>query len=69
MSWKAEVIADRSGTWAGNGCRFATYAEASDYAHDLSMRWTLVREYRVVESDDDVNYAWADGLASHLQTS
>jgi hypothetical protein len=61
MSWKAEVIADSSGKWAGNACRFATKVEAERYARDLSMRWTLVVDTRAVESDEPVNYAFIDG--------
>jgi hypothetical protein len=54
-SFAAEVIADASGTYAGNGLRFATRAEAEAYAQDLASRWTLVTEYRTVVSDDPVN--------------
>ena len=54
MSWKAEVIADDSGQWAGNALRFATEAEAKAYVADLEQRWTAVRETRVVESNDPV---------------
>jgi hypothetical protein len=61
MSWKPEVIADSSGKWAGNGLRFATKEEAEANVANLFMRWTSVRETRVVESDDPVNYAWTDG--------
>lgn len=64
MSFKAEVIADDSGTWAGNALRFATEEEAEMYVRDLSMRWTLVRDTRVVESDDQVNYQIVDGVLS-----
>jgi hypothetical protein len=55
MSWKAEVIADNSGKFCGNGLRFATHREAEAYARDLANRWTLVSEWRVVESDEPVN--------------
>ena len=55
VSFKAEVIADSSGTWAGNALRFATRAEAEVYAKDLYSRWTAVKEWRVVESTDPVN--------------
>ena len=55
MSWKAEVIADNSGTWAGNGLRFASKEEAERYVSDLAWRWTDVRETRVVECEDPVN--------------
>ena len=54
-SWAPEVIADSSGVWAGNGLRFATKEAAEAWVLDLSMRWTLVRETRVVESSDPVN--------------
>jgi hypothetical protein len=65
-SFAAEVIADNSGKFAGNALRFATEAEASEYARDLSWRWTLVREWRVVASPDPVNYRMENGRAVHL---
>lgn len=61
MSFASEVIADNSGKFCGNSLRFATRAEAETYVADLAMRWTLVRETRVVESSDPVNYAIIDG--------
>ena len=61
MSYAPEVIADNSGKWAGNGLRFATRKEAEDNVNDLSMRWMAVRETRVVESTDPVNYSYATG--------
>lgn len=60
-SWKPEVSTDSSGNFYGNALRFATKEEAEANAHDLMMRWLLVCEYRAVESDDPVNYAWIDG--------
>jgi hypothetical protein len=54
MSFKAEVIADSSGQWCSNQLRFATKAEAENYAADLAFRWTSVRQHRVVESTDEV---------------
>ena len=66
-SFKGEVIADDSGKWVSNGLRFATYAEADCYVVDLSIRWTLVRECRVVESDEPVNYVWRNGKAINLE--
>ena len=60
MSFKPEVIADSSGAWAGNALRFATPEEASAYATDLMMRWFAVRDTRVVECDEPVNYRYAD---------
>ena len=38
MSFKPEVIADKSGKWAGNGLAFATQEEALAYAKDLAGR-------------------------------
>lgn len=67
MSWAVEVIADDSGEWVGNAVRFATREEASYYASDLFSRWTLVRETRVVESPDSVNYAILDGRLVSIQ--
>lgn len=66
MSYAAEVIADNSGKFCGNGCRFATRPEAEAYARDLSCRWTAVREWRVVESTDPVNYQFGPGGAERL---
>jgi hypothetical protein len=57
-SWKPEVIADSSGQWVGNGLRFATKQEALDNVADLASRWFMVRETRVVESDEPVNYSY-----------
>jgi hypothetical protein len=61
MSWKPEVIADSSGKWAGNALRFATREEAEANVRALAGRWILVRDTRVVESEDPVNYRWVDG--------
>jgi hypothetical protein len=35
--------------WCGNGKRFETLEAAREYGADLAWRWTLVREWRVVE--------------------
>lgn len=59
-SWKPEVQTDNSGNWYGNALRFATEEEALANARDLSMRWTLVRDYRASESDDEPNYRYVD---------
>jgi hypothetical protein len=57
-SFAPEVIADSSGKFIGNRLRFATKAEAEANVQNLSWRWLSVRETRVVESDDPVNYRW-----------
>jgi hypothetical protein len=62
-SYKPGVIVDRSGQWSGNECRFATEREAKDYVDDLAMRWTLVRNVCVIQSDDPVNCKWENGKA------
>ena len=58
MSYKPEVIADSSGKWYDNALRFATRQEAEDNVRDLAFRWYSVRETRVVESTDPVNYTY-----------
>lgn len=61
MSYAPEVIADSSGKWCGNALRFGTREEAERQVSDLSCRWFAVRETRVVESTDPVNYRYVDG--------
>lgn len=67
MSWAPEVIADSSGKWCGNALRFATREEAELWVRDLSWRWLLVRETRVVESSDPVNYRIVNGVMSAVE--
>ena len=54
-SWKVEVIADSSGKWCGNGVRYKTEDEAKEAGESLAWRWTAVREWRVVRSEDEPN--------------
>jgi hypothetical protein len=56
MSYRVEVIADGSNKWTGNALRFASLDEAGDYGKDLASRWTSVRRWRAVESDDPVTH-------------
>jgi hypothetical protein len=67
MSFKPEVIADTSGKWCGNALRFATREEAAANVQDLMMRWFAVRETRVVQSDDPVNYRYVDNRLESLR--
>lgn len=60
MSYAPEVQTDNTGQWYGNAVRFATEAEAQAWALDRMMRWIAVRDTRVVESADPVNYRWVD---------
>lgn len=69
MSYAIEVIADSSGKWCGNDLRFATRSEAEGRAANMAMRWVLVRQTRVVESTDPVNYAWRDGQLVDVEGS
>lgn len=55
MSWKVEVIADNSGMWVSNQLRFDSREAADAYGRDLEWRWTLVRKFRVVKSEDPIN--------------
>lgn len=48
MPYIAQVIADNSGKWCGNALEFDTAELAETYATDLAMRWTLVRDWRVM---------------------
>jgi hypothetical protein len=66
MSFKPEVQADETGNWYGNALRFATRAEAEAQVADLMMRWTAVRDTRVVECDDPVNYRYVDGRLENV---
>jgi hypothetical protein len=64
-SWAPEVIADGSGVWCGNALRFETFEEAHANVQDLSWRWMLVRDTRVVPSKDPVNYRYGkEGLVA-----
>jgi hypothetical protein len=60
MSYRPMVYVQ--GEWAGNGLRFATSDEALASAQNLMARWFLVDDVRVDMSDDEVNYAWENGL-------
>ena len=60
MSYRPMVYVQ--GEWAGNGVRFATSDEAMASTQNLMARWFLVDDIRVDESEDEVNYAWDNGL-------
>jgi hypothetical protein len=45
--WRVDVI-DSSSHWASGGLRFDTKDDGERYALDLSLRWTALRDYRVV---------------------
>jgi hypothetical protein len=57
-SYRPEFLV--SGSWGANGQRFATKEEAENSARSRFMRWTMPSDWRVTESDDDVNYRFDD---------
>jgi hypothetical protein len=54
MIYKVEVIADASGQFVGNGKTFDTVDDARAYAWDLMGRWTLVRDWRILNATGKV---------------
>jgi len=61
MNYKVEVLVAGETTWASNALRFATTEEAETYGKDLFRRWLLVKEWRIAESDEAVNYCINNG--------
>jgi hypothetical protein len=66
MSFAPEVTTSGDDKFNGNALRFATRAEAEQWVFDLSMRWFAVRETRVVESTDPVNYRITNNVCEAL---
>jgi hypothetical protein len=69
MSFKPEVQTDDTGKWYGNALRFGTREEAEAQVQDLMMWWFAVRETRVVECDDPVNYHYVDGRPQQIRSA
>ncbi len=55
MSYKVEVRADGESGWNSNLLRFATEERARKYGENLAWRWTLVQDWRIVETDDPLS--------------
>jgi hypothetical protein len=55
-SFAVEVQTDSSGQWYGNAARYTTEEGAQIAGQDLASRWMLVREMRVVPSDDQPSW-------------
>ena len=53
-SWKVEVQTS-DGQWNSNGLRFQTQDGADMYGQNLYTMWTVMRDYRVVPSNDEPN--------------
>ena len=66
MSWKPEMKVN--GAWSGNALRFATREEAEKSARDLFARWTLPEDWRAVESEDPISYAYIHGELREYRT-
>jgi hypothetical protein len=62
VSWKSEVITEGNAIWKTSPLRFASEAEAKLYVASLSLLWKTVRQTRVVESSDPINFAFGEGL-------
>lgn len=64
MSFKPEISTDGGQTFHANNLAFATREEAELSAKDTFGRWMLATDWRVVESDQEVNYQIVDGVMS-----
>ena len=67
MSFKPQVRTGTDLKFYGNALSFATEQEALANAKDLYNRWTLCVDYRAVESDEPVNYSYADGVLTPVK--
>jgi hypothetical protein len=56
ISWKIEFIMDDSGEWESDPLRFESPDEALAYVRDLELRWSAVRDWRVIQSLDPANH-------------
>jgi hypothetical protein len=54
-SFKVEVQTDDTGKWYTNAVRYPTRESAEREGKSLSMRWTAVKHWQVVESEDEPN--------------
>jgi hypothetical protein len=61
MSFKVEILAVGETKFVANALRFGTDQEGKDYGNDLLSRWFGAKEFRVVPSDDPVNYIFSAG--------
>lgn len=67
MSFKPELSVDGGATYHQNNLAFATHEEAELSARDTFSRWMLATDWRVVESDQPVNYEIVDGVMRAAQ--
>jgi len=62
MPYKVEVYVEDE--WCGNALVFPTKNEAEDYAKALWRAWLLVKDTRVMETNEKANYHFV-GPANH----
>lgn len=60
-SFKVEVQTDTTGVWYSNSMRYDVKETAEREGANLAWRWTLVKDWRVSESEDRPNYRLVDG--------
>ncbi|HUT68147.1 MAG TPA: hypothetical protein VMW86_06320 [Dehalococcoidales bacterium] len=56
VEYRTEVYVENE--WVGNALVFPTRDEADGYAAALKRAWILVKDYRVVETNEAANYHW-----------
>lgn len=68
VSYKPQFKVFGDPKFYSNGIAFATHAEAEENAREKYNSWTSAEEYRVVESDEPVNYAMVEGQLTPVKT-
>jgi len=68
-SFKAQFKTYGDPIFYDNAVRFATAEEAEAAGKDKYSKWTMAEEYRVVESEDPVNYKWENGDAWPIRST
>lgn len=58
------VLGEESDGWVGNGLVFPTAEQADGWGKALDHAWILVKEYRVVETQEKPNYRFV-GPTNH----
>jgi hypothetical protein len=66
-SCKCEVRAVGESSFNSNALRFATEEECTAYGNELLSRWFGADTFRVVPSDDAVNYKFENGRAVRIE--
>jgi hypothetical protein len=67
--WIVEVIADNSGIWVANAIVLAKKDEAEAYGQQLASSWMLVRDMRVVPTNEPPNYMFRGGTLMALKVA